>query len=748
MDHNMSTRHQYPSSAPALGGPTLLAQRVIAPLLMTPLLMILALPAAADGHASLASRTTINSYGLPGLIDMPTANTLPDGELGTTLAYSNAGTRGTVAFQVLPDVTATFRYAGLPELGGASNSDEILFDRSFDLHWQVIDEGTWVPAIAVGVRDIAGTGSYSGEYIVATRHFGARDRVAVTAGIGWGRLGTRGGFDNPLSGLDAAFETRPSRAAGNQGGTLRLDQFFRGDAALFGGIEYQASDRLRLQMEYSSDAYARETAAGLIDATSGLNFGATYQVREGVTAGAYVLGGDTFGVSLAMTLNPNRPTVPPSAGDPAPRPVAARVPQTAPYATDWVAQPGGAAILRDNFEQLFEDQGLHLDSLALDATRATIRVRNTGYNFEAQALGRVLRAMSAALPPSVEVFEVIFVVEGLETSRIRVARSDLERLEFDPRGAELLLASTEVEDARAVRDPVGLDVPGAPPARLTWGLGPYVTASLFDPENPVLFDAGVELSAQYRFGGGFMADAVVRASVFGTYDRSRVVRPNEVLPNPPPVVRSDGPLYRQQSDAYVERLTLNHFGRPAENLYSRVTVGYLERMFAGVSAEILWQPAASRLGLGLEINHVWARDYDGGFGLRDYSVTTGHVSAYYRLTEDFDAQLDVGRYLAGDWGATVSLARTFDNGWSVGAFATFTDVPFESFGEGSFDKGITLEIPFAWFTGTSSRAGTSNTLRPLMRDGGARLNVEGRLHDLVIDYTRPQLAETEAMIWR
>ena len=38
--------------------------------------------------------------------------------------------------------------------------------------------------------------------------------------------------------------------------------------------------------------------------------------------------------------------------------------------------------------------------------------------------------------------------------------------------------------------------------------------------------------------------------------------------------------------------------------------------------------------------------------------------------------LRAGRYLAGDWGATVELGRRFDSGIEVGAFATFTDVPF------------------------------------------------------------------------
>lgn len=703
-------------------------------------------PGHADSPQSMSLRPTLNTYGMPGLIDMPTANALPDAELGFTFSASAVGNRGTLAFQLLPNVTATFRYAGVDL---ASAGDRVLyFDRSFDVHWQALDEDTWgwSPAVAIGVRDIAGTGLYGGEYIVATRHFGANDRTAVTAGLGWGRLGTRDGFTNPFAAIDDAFETRPRRDIGN-GGTVNFSQFFRGDAAFFGGVEWQATDRLRVQLEYSSDLYVRETADGLVDASSPFNLGATYQISDGIRGGAYVIGGDTIGLSLAMTLNPNRPPAPTSSGDPAPRPVAARVPQATPYDTGWVNQPGGGEVLRDSFALLFEDQGLHLDSLTMDAQRATIRVRNTQFNHETQALGRVLRAMSAALPPSVEVFEVIFVVEGIDTTRVRISRTDLELLEFDPGGAELALAVAEVEDARSVEDPVGLEVV-VPSSRFTWGIGPYVEGSVFDPDNPILVNLGVQAQAEYRFGNGFVAEGVVRASLGGNYEDSQIVNRNVVLPNPPPVVRTNAALYRQQSELYVERLTLAHFGRPAENLYSRLSFGYLERMYAGVSGELLWQPANARLGLGLEVNHVWARDFDGSFGLRDYNITTGHISAYYRLNEDFDVQIDAGRYLAGDWGATFRIDRTFDNGWRVGAYATLTDVPFESFGEGSFDKGIEVEIPLAWFLGNSNRRTSDISLQPVLRDGGARVQVEGRLHDLVVDYTRPRLEDAEAMIWR
>ena len=49
-------------------------------------------------------------------------------------------------------------------------------------------------------------------------------------------------------------------------------------------------------------------------------------------------------------------------------------------------------------------------------------------------------------------------------------------------------------------------------------------------------------------------------------------------------------------------------------------------------------------------------------------------------------------------------AREFGSGWEIGGYATLTDVPFETFGEGSFDKAIYLSIPIDWITSTPTKA--------------------------------------------
>ena len=61
------------------------------------------------------------------------------------------------------------------------------------------------PAVAVGIRDVVGTGRFGSEYIVASKAFGHAD---VSIGIGWGRLAGNGVAGNPLVRLSERFSRR------------------------------------------------------------------------------------------------------------------------------------------------------------------------------------------------------------------------------------------------------------------------------------------------------------------------------------------------------------------------------------------------------------------------------------------------------------------------------------------------------------------------------------------------------------
>ena len=119
------------------------------------------------------------------------------------------------------------------------------------------------------------------------------------------------------------------------------------------------------------------------------------------------------------------------------------------------------------------------------------------------------------------------------------------------------------------------------------------------------------------------------------------------------------------------------------------------------------------------------------FDLLDYETTLGHMSLYYDAGGMFDIEVNAGRYLAGDWGTTTRISRVFGSGWEVGGYATLTDVPFATFGEGSFDKAIYVSIPLDWITSSPYKAQRVLTIRPITRDGGAHLASARLLNRLI-----------------
>jgi len=389
---------------------------------------------------------------------------------------------------------------------------------------------------------------------------------------------------------------------------------------------------------------------------------------------------------------------------------------------------------------LLEAEGLTLIEVRTDASTTEVRYSNQRYGAAAVSVGRVARVMAGLLPDSVETFRIVPVVNDLPQAVVIFRRSDLEALEFSPDAPDALLAVTGFSGA----DPVlaGSARNEALFPSFNWSIGPYLTQRLFNPNEPLQVDAGVQLDLSYQPAPGWKIATQINQRLTGNIDQEASTN-TSVLEH----VRTDAVLYSQGGSTALENLYVNRQWKLSQDVYARVSAGYLERMFGGVSAEVLWKPVASRLALGLEANYARQREFDDAFGFQDYSVATGHASVYYELPNGLNAQVDVGRYLAGDVGATFALQREFDNGWRLGGFFTLTDVSAEEFGEGSFDKGITISIPTNWFLGRPDTRTRDLTLRPLLRDGGARLIVPDRLYEQVRSGHRSNLVGNWSGVW-
>ncbi|MES2294547.1 MAG: YjbH domain-containing protein [Pseudomonadota bacterium] len=259
--------------------------------------------------ANEASPLVRDNFGSVGLIDMPNARMAPDGELSVGGSYFQNTQHYNFGFQILPWLETSFRYSGLQHFDPAY---PVYYDRSFAVKARLWDETAFFPAMAIGINDIVGTGIYSGEYLVASKHFGDLD---ASVGIGWGRLGDTALFRNPLSLLSATFKTRVQYPDISPGSTSFNSLFHGPSSGLFGGLIWHTPiNRLSLVAEYSSDTYQVEALRGNFKPRTQMNYGVSYQVTDGTTVGLDWLYGRSIGGSVSFQLNPTKSQYPAKLG--------------------------------------------------------------------------------------------------------------------------------------------------------------------------------------------------------------------------------------------------------------------------------------------------------------------------------------------------------------------------------------------------------------------------------------------------
>ncbi|MCP3702988.1 MAG: YjbH domain-containing protein, partial [Alteromonas sp.] len=204
---------------------------------------------------------------------------------------------------------------------GAENfsNDSPYLDKGIDFKFRLLEESDYLPEVAVGVRDFGGTGLFDGEFIagskkIYTDHYGVFD---FTLGMGWGYMGMHGNVTNPFCKANAKFCDRPSDYGG-QGGEVDYQRWFRGPAAIYGGIEYQTPYQpLRFKIEYDTNDYSEDFPTKFrpnnfyeVDMTQHTpwNVGMIYRVHEYVDLRLSYERGDTISAGVSLRTNYNEVT--------------------------------------------------------------------------------------------------------------------------------------------------------------------------------------------------------------------------------------------------------------------------------------------------------------------------------------------------------------------------------------------------------------------------------------------------------
>lgn len=645
-----------------------------------------------------------------GLLQTPTARMTPAGELSFTYTHSHPNNRYALTLQPFNWLEGTFRYTDIsnrPYGPPGFSGDQSLKDKAFDVKVRLLKETRWRPDFSVGGRDIGGTGLFSSEFFVASKRFGPLD---FTFGIGWGYLGERDNVTNPFTLFSNSFEDRPRRGAG---GEFNNDSWFHGPAALFGGVEWQTPWKpLSFKLEVEGNDYENEPLGNNQKQDTPINVGAVLRPTDWLDLHLALERGNTAMLGLTVHTNFVSRRPPPKLGDPPAVPLRAGPRPTQP--TDW------NLVARE----LEANAGYRVSRIARREREIVVHGEQVRYFHEPKGLGRSARILDLRAEQDIDWLTVVDSRYGLpihETSFEREAFRDAVKQDADLGELARTLSQTEILPQRET------ELLRRRPNPLSYGLGLGYRQSVGGPDDFILYQISANFGAELRLTPGTWISGMVNQNIDNNFDKFRYTAPSNM-----PRVRTNIREYWTTSNTTMPYFQLNHARALDSDLFGMVYGGYLESMFAGVGGELLYRPMGERWALGGDINRVRKRDFEQDFGLQQYEVWTGHVTGYARgfPLRHMLTRISVGRYLAKDFGVTIDLSREFDNGVRFGAWATFTDASKEEYGEGSFDKGFYVSIPFDEMLTSSIMRRADFAFAPLTRDGGARLIRNWTLFDL------------------
>ena len=242
-----------------------------------------------------------SSWGITGLIDSPSARFRSEGGLLLQINETHPIRRYNVIFSPFDWFEGGFRYVSIqnryysndPEFSGTQSYK----DKNFEFKLRLLEETNYLPQLALGFRDFAGTGLFSSEYLTSSKRLG---NIDFTIGLGFGSLSSvDDNIRNPLSFLSTEFKHRPIVDT-ILGGDFNNKTWFRGEGSFFGGANYSFNDNLSLKLDYSTNQYNDQ----YFNKQSILNYGIVYTANDWMYLHAgYGSSEDiNFGVSIKSDL--------------------------------------------------------------------------------------------------------------------------------------------------------------------------------------------------------------------------------------------------------------------------------------------------------------------------------------------------------------------------------------------------------------------------------------------------------------
>ena len=379
------------------------------------------------------------------------------------------------------------------------------------------------------------------------------------------------------------------------------------------------------------------------------------------------------------------------------------------------------------YNDLYNSGGFILSDAEIKEDSATFYGTQVKYRDQDEAIERVGRVAASELPDSVKTYHMVDNRGGLPMVDTQIdAEAFISAARYESVDADITETYVRTSPSKEVLEAYDPENTSG----LFYSADFFFTQSFGNPEDFYLYQTGLLLNGGYAFNENFSVMSSARVTLLDNFDKFNYLVDGEDVSLPR--VRTRVREYVSENDVWLDTAFLHYKDNVAEDTYFQAYAGYLETMFAGVGGEVLYRPVDSNVAYGIDINYVKQRDPYSQTGLEDYDAITGHASVYWQpeFLDDTQITVSAGQFLAKDKGVNIDYAKRFDSGIIVGAYAAFTDVSSEEYGEGSFTKGFYISIPTDLFLLEPSKGRGLFPWVPISRDGGQMLRRPSRLIDL------------------
>ncbi|MDB4244526.1 YjbH domain-containing protein [Gammaproteobacteria bacterium] len=675
--------------------------------------------------------SSYNSFGQVGLIQTPTADSKKEGTVSFIFNKNDIWKFGTLSVSPFDWLEASYFYYRPSDLRWEGNNVAGHYlDKGFNVKFKYKPKNNNLPHLAIGLDDFAGTGFFTREYIVATQEL--RD-IKISLGMGWGKFVGNNNFENPLSFLSDSLNIRPSRSSNfDNGGTPSYDKWFRGNAAMFGGIEYffPKVKGLSMKVEYDPYNYFNFSAPNRNDAIydlrkkdSDINIGFSYPVREFLTIDASYIKGNTFNLSFTIGATFNGKL--------------RSKPKFKPTIKTRQNNEKSEIIFYEDLLDNLNKNNLLLQTASLSKDRLDISI-STSQHINAirssSYAGSIASKISRDHNINLSQINISHINAGVELNNITYIANHLDSSKYTP--LEIIERYTKIDSGNKDSYKKHEFQPSVKFPAVFSSFSPSLVSNIGNPEKFYFWGLDLQNTAEIQFSRSLLLSSEINYSLYNNF-QDTISGPASNMEH----VRTDKVQYLKNANLYIKRLQLDYIWSPRKDLFAKVSAGMFETMFGGFGGQVLYKPFNSNLNISFEGFYVRQREYDQAFKFRRYKTTTAHFNLSYLLPMGIESNISYGRYLAKDDGFTFDLSRRTKSGFKAGIFFTRTNVSAELFGEGSFDKGFYFQIPMDLFS-KDYKGGYSNfKLTPLTRDGGAKLEFDKDLRGLIYNSSLNQLRQ-------